>query len=174
MSSLIDKEKQKINKLEEILINIDVSANRSTEMVEQELTKAKSKLKILELNDPSIELINEMKIINTHAKAVYEKYDFKTVQGLYKVAELFDKSYITKPVAVKIRKYIMDNINAPVCSIFSTKKQELGEMPKHTSYQDRQDRQVLKEIKKFMDTVDQYNITKVSFIDKIKHKLKFN
>ena len=177
MSYLLEKAREKVKKIKEELKDYDISDSWK-ECLEAQLVNAEKEVEKLEKYTDFDKVAAEMKIINNHVKAVDDKYNCKTVKFLYSIADFFDNLSLTKPLATKIREYIVTKINAPVCSILGNERPELGEMPKHmTPAEDsyiewkRRDRE---ELSKFRDISVKYFETKdkMTFIDKVRQKLR--
>ena len=178
MSYLLEKAKEKVKKLEEELKGEDLK-DLEKDILNAKLTKSKAeveKYQKLELMDLD-KVAADMKIIRNHVKAVDDKYNCKTVKFSYKVADFFDKFSLTKPLAKRIRNYVVTKVNAPVCSILGNEKQDLGEMPSYTDPVELErleyERKNLEELLKFRNITVNYfeNKDKLTFIDKVKFKI---
>jgi len=139
MSVILEMAREKVKKDEDFLAKLraDKAAElnpapelggswSSIEWAEKALASSKKRLEILEKSDLD-KTANEMKAILSHAKAVEEKYECRSVKGMFWLARF--ASFFSKSLGQRIQNYTVKEIHAPVCSIVSSPKPELPPMP---------------------------------------------
>ena len=121
----IEKMRERVKLLEDILADPNKS-EWAKDYARPSLKSAKMQLEILEKSD--IDTIkNDMKAIMSHTKAVEEKYECRSVKGMFWLARFV--SFFSKTMGEKIQNYTVKEIHAPVCSIVSSPRPELPPMP---------------------------------------------
>lgn len=130
----IEKVRERIKTLEETIANPN-ALEYFREQARISLKSAKMQLEILEKSD--IDTIkNDMKAIMSHTKAVEEKYECRSVKGMFWLARFV--SFFSKTLGQKIQNYTVKEIHAPVCSIVSSPRPELPPMPSYTTPEEQE------------------------------------
>ena len=126
--------RERVKLLEDILADPNKS-EWAKDYARPSLKSAKMQLEILEKSD--IDTIkNDMKAIKSHINAVEEKYECRSVKGMFWLARFV--SYFSKTLGEKIQNYTVKEIHAPVCSIVSSPRPELPPMPSHTTPEEQE------------------------------------
>lgn len=196
MSYLLEKEKEKVKKLEteldelQHLMSFEVENDivceipeleetiKKVEFLTDKLSNAKQKLAKLEKLDAEglDKVAADMKIILNHTTAVEDKYKCRSVKFMFSIVEFLDK-HISKSLAKKLRNYTITKIHAPVCSIVGNSKPELEPMPVEydypiTDYLRETHQRELAELKKYRDLWVDYAYAKPSRWERFKGKFK--
>lgn len=130
MSYVIEKTKEKIKELEDLLENPETN-DYQREHLPKTIQSYKNRLEILEGHEEDLEKVsNDMKAILSHTRAIDDKYNCRTVKFMFKLADFVEK-YISLGLGKWIAEYTVKKIHAPVCSIVAGSKPELPPMPMH-------------------------------------------
>ena len=170
MSYLLEKARKQVEEIKKEL-NSGTLAEPVSKLYTERLAILEArvqKYEKLEKNGNFEKITAEMKIIRNHVKAVDDKYNCKTVKFSYSVADFFDKISLTKPLAKRIREYIVNKINAPVCSILGNDKPEMEPMPTYGS-DDSDNMKMKKDLKKWAN-LSTYAFEQIEEIEQIEDK----
>ena len=126
---IIGQTKEKIKECEERIANPETS-EWTRQAAQANLNRYQFRLQVLEKSDMD-KTVNDMKAIMSHTKAIEQKYECRSVKFMFKFSEFVGR--FSPKLGEKIKKYAVNEIHAPVCSIVAGTKPELLPMPVHST-----------------------------------------